>query len=57
MGKLNTGCTNSSPLMLPPGPEEESWIDFEILWISDEEWCTPFGVVNILHFISKILYC
>ena len=38
---------------MPRGPEEESWTKFEILWIRDEDWCTTFGVVNILHFIIK----
>ena len=53
MGKVNTGCTNRSPLLSPHGLEEESWIDFEILWIRDEDWCTTFGVINTLHFINK----
>ena len=54
MGKVNTSCTNRSPLLLPWGMKEESWIEFEILWIRDEDWCTTFGVVNILHLINKI---
>ena len=39
--------------MLPRGPEEESWIVFEILWIRDEEWCITFVVVSILHLLNK----
>ena len=53
MVKVNTGCTNRSPQLLPWGLEEESWIVFEIVWIRDEDWCTTFGVVNILHLLIK----
>ena len=54
MGKVNTGCTNRSPLLLSRGPEEEYWIEIEILWIRDEDWCTTFGVVKILHLLIKL---
>ena len=53
MGKVNTGSTNRSPLLLPRGPEEESWIVFEIVWIRDEDWCTTVGVVKILNLLIK----
>ena len=46
MGKVNIGCTNRSPLLLPLGPEEEYWIVFEILWIRDEDPCSRFGVIK-----------
>ena len=28
-----------------------------MLWIRDEDWCTPFGFVNIFPFINKFVYC
>ena len=54
MGKVNTSCTDRIPVLLPRGSEEEPWIDFEILWIRDEDWCTPFGFVNIFPFINNV---